>query len=236
MTDHNQISEARRRKILEKAWNLIVSGGRLDLGLSELARACGVSRQTLYLAFGSREGLLLEMVRWHDRNSPTIGALIRLSREGRTARDMLDFTAHWLDHLPKVFPVAMQLECGASSGGAAVPAWENRMFHGLLHGFRAIAERMGPAAFTGGLSPREAADTAWSLVQPSAWHLLVVRCGWSPESFRRNRMALVSGLLADGAAEGDDGGCRESQGARPASSGARARAATASRRPGPWAG
>ncbi|GIX15387.1 MAG: hypothetical protein KatS3mg118_3346 [Paracoccaceae bacterium] len=206
MTDPNQISDARRRQILEKAWTLMVTGGRLDLGQSELARACGVSRQTLYLAFGSRENLLLEMVRWHDRKSPTIGALIRLSREGRTARDLLDFTGHWLDHLPRVYPVAMQLECGASSGGAAVPAWENRMFHGLLHGFRAIAERMGPAAFADGLSPREAADTAWSFVQPSAWHLLVVRCGWTPDAFRSNRLARVRELLADRArAEAGDG-------------------------------
>jgi AcrR family transcriptional regulator len=52
------ISEATRTAVLNATWSLMAEKKRLDVSLSEIAAAAGVSRQTLYFAFGDRAGLL----------------------------------------------------------------------------------------------------------------------------------------------------------------------------------
>ena len=49
-----QIPEETRVGILDAAWALMAETGRLDVGQAEIAARAGVSRQTVYLAFGSR--------------------------------------------------------------------------------------------------------------------------------------------------------------------------------------
>jgi len=57
-----QITEETRVAILDAAWELIVERGKLDVGQAEIAAKAGVSRQTIYLAFGGRAGLLVAML------------------------------------------------------------------------------------------------------------------------------------------------------------------------------
>jgi len=189
------ISDSTRETILEAAWRLASSTRRVDFGWAELAEAAGVSRQTVYLAFGSRAGLLLDMVRHHDRHRPELRKLIELGRNGADPAALRAFARLWLDYLPEVQPVALQLEFGAGTGDEALAAWENRMVQALLAGFRAIAGRAVAAGHLPGQNPDELATTIWGLVAPSAWALHVDRLGWAPERFVANRMRLVDGLL-----------------------------------------
>ena len=60
MATENAPSEVRTR-ILETAWRLIGERQDASVSLLEIAREAGVSRQTVYVNFGSRAGLLLAM-------------------------------------------------------------------------------------------------------------------------------------------------------------------------------
>lgn len=51
-----------RERLLDAAYAQIVSGGWGDRRMVDIAAAAGVSRQTLYNAFGSKEGLLQAVV------------------------------------------------------------------------------------------------------------------------------------------------------------------------------
>lgn len=188
------ITDQTRAAILDAAWALARSG-RVDFGWADLAAAAGVSRQTLWLAFGSRAALLLEMVRHHDRTRPELAELIGLARIGADGPALRDFARVWLGYLPEVQPVAVQLEAGAGAGDEARAAWENRMVNGLLTGLRAIAGRAAAAGHLGGQDPEELAVTIWGLIAPSAWALHVDRLGWAPARFVANRLRLIDGLL-----------------------------------------
>jgi AcrR family transcriptional regulator len=196
------ISEDTRRAVLDAAWELMSTQGRLDVGMAEIAQAAGVSRQTLFYAFGNRAGLLVAMVRHKDSLTDHVGRLAALARgEGSDATTLHAFLDVWLDYLPVVYPVAIQLEAGALTDTDAALAFADR-FHnrGLRRGLELILGRMAAAGtLRPGQDPARLADLCLSLVLPSAWRALVVDGGWPPAAFAASRHALVDAALASAA-------------------------------------
>ena len=98
-----------RNRLLQLAWDRIAAQGDAALSLVDLAREAGVSRQTLYLLFGSRAGLLLAMVEYRDAQSAVVPRLAR-ARELMNPRDAFEpYLRAWFEYLPQVFPVARAL-------------------------------------------------------------------------------------------------------------------------------
>jgi AcrR family transcriptional regulator len=187
------ISDHTRTAILDATWSLIAEKKRLDIGQAEIAAAAGVSRQTVYLAFGSRAGLLTEMARNKDLQSDHVARLAQISRAGTaTPEDLQRYIEVWLDYLPLIYPVGILLDAAALTDAEAACAWDDRMKKALLAGlkrlFRQMAKRGHLAA---GLEPDRAAEHVWSLIHPAAWRQLVVECGWSPQEFRRSRIEII---------------------------------------------
>ena len=75
-----------RIKILESARRLLVERGYHGVGLEEVARDAGVSRQAVYLHFKSKSDLLVEMAKYTDEMVET-PELLRHAREAKTALD-----------------------------------------------------------------------------------------------------------------------------------------------------
>lgn len=169
-------------------------------GMSEIAAAAGVSRQTLFYAFGSRPGLLVAMVRHRDAQTDHVHRLAEIARDGAAdAYTLRAFTDTWIDYLPVVYPVAYQLETDAVVDPDIAIAWNDRFFNmGLHRGFERILGRMAAA---GQLA--RGADTAWladvclSLVAPSAWHLLVTQCRWTSDRFRASRHQFMQTAITN---------------------------------------
>src|SRR5262245_64994880 len=100
MKKPNPISEATRTAILNANWSLIAEKKRLNVSQAEIAAAAGVSRQTLFIAFGSRAGLLTAMARNKDRQSDHVSRLIEVFRADTV--DPAAFRRYietWLDYL-----------------------------------------------------------------------------------------------------------------------------------------
>jgi len=192
------ISEETRHAVLVAAWELMSRKGRLDAGMAQIAAAAGVTRQTLFYAFGSRAGLLVAMVRHKDARGPHAARLGAIARgRGASAATLLRFLDAWLDYLPHVYPVAIQLEGAAPTDADAAAAWNDRFLKGVRRGFEMILVRMAAAgALSPASDPERLADACLALVVPSTWRLLVVECGWTRERYRRSRRALVRACLA----------------------------------------
>ena len=79
------ISEQTKSDILEAAWRLAAERESLDLTFAEIARDVGVSRQTLYLAFGSRGKFILAMLDNRDAHSPEVARMIVLAHRAMDA-------------------------------------------------------------------------------------------------------------------------------------------------------
>lgn len=172
--------------------------GGMGVGMAELAAAAGVSRQTLFYAFGSRPGLLVAMVRHRDGQTDHVHRLAEIARgDVADASALQAFVDVWIDYLPIVYPVAYQLETDAMVDPDIALAWNDRFFNMGLH--RGLERVLGRMAAAGVLS--RGSDTAWladllfSLVAPSAWHLLVVQCRWTPERFRASRHQLMKAAI-----------------------------------------
>jgi AcrR family transcriptional regulator len=192
------ISEETRSAILETTWTLIARKGRLDVSPQEIAEISGVSRQTIYLAFGNRAGLLTAMARHKDTQSDHVERLSKISHAAELQRE--DFEAYvgvWLDYLPLIYPVAILLDAAALTDREAASALDDRMKGALLAGLKSILRRLAKSGHVSDAwKPERAAELVWSAIQPSAWRQLVVECGWSPKEFRRSRLEIVRAIVA----------------------------------------
>lgn len=191
------LSPETRARILEAAWSHVVARGSVDISLSEIARAAGISRQTVYLGFGNRTGLMIAMARHADDQS----AHVRQMREivagtGDDPATLAAFTEAWLRHLPEIYPVGVLLGAAAVTDPEAAEVFADRMVGGLLAGYRTILGRLAAAGrLAPGWTPDTAADLAWSLTHVDAWRHLVVERGWAPGAFAANRIALIRAAL-----------------------------------------
>lgn len=191
------ISEKTRAAILNATWSLIADRKRLDVSQAEIAAAAGVSRQTIYLAFGNRAGLLTEMVRNKDLQSDHVTRLGEISRaETATPADLLRYVAIWLDYLPLIYPVGILLDAAALTDPEAASAWDDRMKGALLAGLKRIFSHLSKAGHhAAGLEAERAAELVWSLIHPASWRQLVEGCGWSAEEFRGSRIEIIQSML-----------------------------------------
>jgi AcrR family transcriptional regulator len=188
------ISAETRHLVLEAAWQRMSTPGGMSVGMAEIAAAAGVSRQTLFYAFGNRPGLLVAMVRHRDEQTDHVRKLAELARgDGADAASLRAFTDTWIDYLPIVYPVAYQMETSAAVDADIAVAWNDRFFNkGLRRGFERILGRMAAAsALPRGADTALLADLCLSLVVPSAWHLLVKECRWTPDRFRASRHQIM---------------------------------------------
>ena len=115
-----------RSRILQATWERIEKTGSTPR-LSDIARAAGVSRQTLYLHFGDRSGLLAALV---DYISEAMGKSELVERMFASASgvEALDFMIDALSVFQgKVDHVARALESAQYVDPAVAKAWRGLM-------------------------------------------------------------------------------------------------------------
>jgi len=181
--------------VLEAAWDLIARKGRADVAMTEIAEKAGVSRQTIFYAFGSRSELLVAMVRHRDTRSDHV-ARIRACLETADPdhETILHLARIWIEYLPVIYPVGILLDAAALTDPDAEKAWNDRMTDGLRSGFRQLAAAVHRRA-PFDRRPDRVADAVWAQVHPSMWRRLVVECGWSKTEFQRSQLALVATII-----------------------------------------
>ncbi len=192
-----KISDETKAAILEAAWRLIAERGRVDVSQSDIAAAAGVSRQTVFYAFGNRTGLLTAMVRHRDAVSPMRARLAAVAVERRSdPEQLLDVVSAWIDYLPDIYPVASLLDAAGITDPEAKAAIADRMIGELLAGLTARLNGMAKRRqLAEGVDPERAAQAIWDAVHTRSWLSLVIECGWSPDEFKRSRIAFTRGFL-----------------------------------------
>lgn len=194
----SKIREETRTAILEAAWKLMAEQRRLDAGMAEIAGAAGVTRQTLFLAFGNRAGVLVAMAQHQDTLGDQAQRMRQIAAIGADAAALHAFVDAWLDYLPVVYPVAIQLETASLSDNDANAAWQDRIFsQGVRMGLDRILGRIVTGrGLENELDPSRLADLCLTLLVPSTWRYLVVERGWTADAFVRSRHRLIDAVLA----------------------------------------
>jgi AcrR family transcriptional regulator len=191
------ISEATRTAVLDATWSLMADKKRLDVNLSEVAAAAGVSRQTIYIAFGDRAGLLMAMVQHKDTQSDHVMRLGRVSFASKvTPEDFRGYLEVWFEYLALIYPVAILLDATSVTDKEAAAAWDDRMKGALLAGLKRIFANLAKRRHLApGWKPDQGAELVWSLIHPTCFRQLVLGCGWKIEEFRRSRLAIIGATL-----------------------------------------
>jgi AcrR family transcriptional regulator len=180
-----------RTRILEAAWRLI--GERRDAAVSllEIAQAAGVSRQTVYVNFNNRAGLLLAMVEHRDATSADLARMKRHRAEQPVDQALETTVRGWFKYLPVVFDVAHALRAAAVTDADARQAWDSRMAL-LRGGLLGLMQRLhAEGRLAAGWTPETAADWCHHLVHIDTWHHLVVERHWRPADVVRRTLATL---------------------------------------------
>lgn len=170
-----------RERVLELALELVRQRGDAELSLVDLAAVAGLSRQMLYVLFGSRAGLLMAMVDHLDARSGAGERLASVRSAMPPEQAFEPYLRAWFDYLPEVLPVARALSAAAARGDAdAMAAWGSRLDK-LRAGFTLMTRAFHAAGLLKpGWTPETAADWILALTHVDLWQHLVVEAGWKP--------------------------------------------------------
>lgn len=199
-----EISSDVRTRILETAWRLIGERQDASVTLLEIARAAGVSRQTVYVNFGSRAGLLMAMVEHRDSKSPEL-AKMRAVQPEEGPDEVLELVVRsWFQYVEAIFPVAHALQTAAGGDSDARLAWESRMTR-LRRGLLALMQRLqAERRLARGWTPEAATDWCYHIMHMDAWQHLVVEMGWKPQEVVQRTLATLRAVLMTPAAKKKD--------------------------------
>lgn len=169
--------ERTRAEILDAAWNLISENGA-DVSISEIARAAGISRQAVYLHFGSRGGLLMALVRRADTRFEIKERLFACIGVPDPEERLDRLVQVWIDFVTKIYPVATDLVRLRATDRDASAAWEDRMTDLRSWLLTLTTSLKQDGALAAGWSPKEASEYLWASFSVQLWGLLVEDCGW----------------------------------------------------------
>jgi AcrR family transcriptional regulator len=183
-------SEATRERILRAARALLIERGYHGVGMAEIARAAGVSRQAVYLHFGSKADLFVAMVDHGDREAG-LADVLRESMAGRApAEQLLALPVVQAYMGPRNRDLVRVLYAARAEDPAAEAAWQNRM-EARHQAARQIMQDLADAGMLGeGWTVDEAADLVWALISNHIYLYLTER-GWTEERYVRHMQTVL---------------------------------------------
>ena len=186
-----------RQSILDATWKLVVESRTASFSLSDVAKAAGVSRQAVYLHFGSRAGLLLALAQYVEDKLDIDGKLdatIEASSPLSRARRFISLTTRFAG---ETHEVALVMERERDRDPEVAAAFEERTQRRLA----LLQDIFFHLELDGTLSPAwsvdHAADAIWACGSPTVYELMVVARKWSPAEFERYVLATFQMMLVD---------------------------------------
>lgn len=152
--------------------------------LEEIARRSGVSRQSVYVHFGSRTGLLLALVQHVDAGG-LLDTLVQRVAEAPSSSGALDALADLhAEYSPVAYPVAKVLMRDKHEDEALRTAWHDRM-EGRRGLYRLVVARLRSDEL---LAPEWDEETAIAAIEVltswHAWEHLVIDQQWPADPYR----------------------------------------------------
>ena len=183
-------------RMLQAAWELALEQGP-SLRLSDVATRAGVSRQAVYLHFGDRAKLLLELLAWGDQ-AFKLGDLLAQVTAARNGVEALERMVQvHAAYSPRIDALARTLEAHQHQDPAVAAALRDRLdFRRAAH--RAVIARIAAEGdLADGWTIDTAADLFFAVTLATPWRELTGTCGWSARQYAERmsqflRRALIT--------------------------------------------
>ncbi len=187
-----------RMRIAEAARDSFLADGYVATSMNTIARAAGVSVQTIYNTVGNKAAVLSAVVDLVAAG-PAAPTSVRTFMQERTQAthtltDMLGVLAEWfVDVHPRLADVFRLIRQAAAVDPEVAALEHDRASQRLTNYSLAAARVRALGGLTNGLSDEEAAAMIWSLGHPDTYRFLVHDHRWSLE---RYRLWLAASLAA----------------------------------------
>jgi len=178
-----------RRRILAAASELFRTAGYADTAMPEVAKAAGVSVQTVYKAFANKATLLKAVfdvtVAGDDEPVPVAERdfIAAIQAEPDAARKISMYYSHLAGLAPKVTPVQLLARDAAAADRAAAEVWAQMRQEMLTAMTYFAADLTATGQVRDGLSADDVRDILWTFHGPEQYDLLVVQRGWDPSRY-----------------------------------------------------
>jgi AcrR family transcriptional regulator len=192
-----------RGAILDAAQELFADRGYTATAMPAIADRAGVAVKTVYLAFGTKAGVLHAL--WDVRlggddqpipvvDRPWYRQLLQAEDPQSLLRTVARQSRQTKDRAGDVMRIVRH---AALADPAIADLWQRieTEFRTVLHGCAQRLDELDALAI--GVDVTAATDILWMLNHPDTWYLLVQRCGWSADRYEQwVGDTLVAQLLA----------------------------------------
>jgi TetR/AcrR family transcriptional regulator, regulator of autoinduction and epiphytic fitness len=200
-TQRRAQSRAARRIVLATAGELFAERGYQRTSMKDIAAGAGVSVETVYGYFGTKAGLLKELldVTVAGDDAPVSvpdRAPIQAVRAAPDGRAKLAHYAAFLASIQaRLVPLFLVIRGAAGADQDAADLWAG-LGAQRLAGMTMLAEHLAESGvLASGRSVAEARDELWALGAVEVYELLVGQRGWSPERYRDWLVDVWAGRL-----------------------------------------
>ena len=200
-TQRRAQSRAARRIVLATAGQLFAERGYQRTSMKDIAAGAGVSVETVYGYFGTKAGLLKELldVTVAGDDAPVSVPDRAPIQAVRAAPDGRAKLAHYAAFLATVqarlVPLFLVIRGAAGADQDAAELWAG-LGAQRLAGMTMLAEHLAESGvLASGRSVEEARDELWALGAVEVYELLVGQRGWSPERYRDWLVDVWAGRL-----------------------------------------
>ncbi|MGQ0575850.1 MAG: TetR/AcrR family transcriptional regulator [Pseudonocardia sp.] len=166
-----------------------------DVGLGEIGRAAGVSRQAVYLHFSSKAQLLTDLFSWVEEQEQ-LGALLApvwSADTGEQAMERLVDAGAAFE--PRILALNRAMLRAGDLHDTVHELYQGRM----ASRFRAMRDVVERIHADGRLAPNWDIDTAaafvWALTAPPAFDMLVAQHGWTVDHWATSTKLLLRKAL-----------------------------------------
>ena len=196
--------EATRVRLLAAARELFEARGYHDIGLEEIGAAAGVSRQAVYLHFGSKPRLLADLFSWveeQERLGELLEPVFAAANGTEALMRLVEAHAVFERRIAAIAEVAESARRLAHEMDALV-AGRMSIRHRAVR--EIVARLQDEGRLRAGWSVDDAAGFVWTLLSPATYRLLVHERGWSGRRWTTRTKQLVADAFITGEPGGDD--------------------------------
>lgn len=183
-----------RNEILDVAWDLISEQGA-EVSMQDIAKAANVSRQSVYLHFKSRGGLLMGLVKRADDRFAIREEFFAAMKIASPDKRLDACLGAWFKFAKNIQPVANDLIRLRKTDADAAAAWEDRMTELRLWEKKLVESLAADSALKEGWTVASATDFLWASSSIQICDLLTGDRGWSARKCSQVLRSTIANAL-----------------------------------------
>ena len=185
-----------RNEILDTAWDLIAQRGA-EISMKEIAIASDVSRQSVYLHFKTRGGLLMALVQRADDRFAIKEDFFAAMVSKSPAKRLDNCLRVWFKFVVKIQPVATHLIQLRKTDKDAAVAWSDRMEDLWLWERQLVKSLADDSALARIWTIDDATDFIWSSSSVQTWELFTSDRNWNTDKCSKILRKTIANSILD---------------------------------------